>query len=160
VIRRVWAPRGVKIVQPLELRYEWRYLVLTVDGLEGTLSWMWTANMKGASLVPVVQAWQQAGLPGVVWDGAASHRAVAVRAVGLPLVVQPVAAPELNPAERVFEEVRRQVEGRVYATLAEKIAAVETYLAGLAAAPERVRALAGWRWIRTALQPTENTMAS
>jgi hypothetical protein len=158
VTRRVWAPRGVKIVQPLELRYEWRYLVLAVDGLAGTLEWAWTANMKGASLAPVVAAWQAAGLPGVVWDGAASHRSQPVRAVGLPLVVQPVAAPELNPAERVFEEIRRRVEGRVYATLADKIAAVEDYLRELAAAPERIRSLAGWAWIRTALQPADNTM--
>lgn len=160
VVRQVWAPRGVKIVQPLELRYEWRYLVLAVDGLQGRLRWTWTANMKSESLVPVVQSWQEAGLPGVVWDGAASHRSRLVRAVGLPLVVQPAAAPELNPAERVFEEIRRHVEGRVYATLADKVARVETYLTELAAAPERIRSLAGWAWIRTALQPADNAMTS
>ncbi|MHB8574850.1 MAG: hypothetical protein ACYDCQ_05905, partial [Dehalococcoidia bacterium] len=107
-----------------------------------------------------VQGWLEAGLRGVVWDGAASHRGQLVRAVGLPLVVQPPAAPELNPAERVCEEIRRYVEGRVYATLADKIARVETYLTDLAAAPERIRSLAGWAWIRTALQPLENAMAS
>lgn len=160
VVRRVWAPRGVKIVQRLELRYEWRYLVLAVDGLGGTLQWAWTANMKSASLAPVLQAWQAAGIPGVVCDGASSHRGQPVRAVGLPLVVQPPAAPELNPAERVFEEVRRQVEGRVYATLADKMAAVEAYLAELVAAPDRIRSLAGWAWIQAALQPSQNTIDS
>jgi hypothetical protein len=160
VTRRVWAPRGVKIVQPVELRYEWRYLVLAVDGLGGTLAWAWIPNMKATSLAPVVQDWQAAGLSGVVWDGAASHRSRPVREVGLPLVVQPVAAPELNPAERVFEEIRRRVEGRVYATLTDKIALVETYLKELVAAPERLRSLAGWAWIQTALQPTQNTIHS
>lgn len=159
VVRRVWAPRGVKIGQPLELRYQWRYLVLAVDGLAGTLAWQWTANMKSASLAPVFEAWREAGMPGVVCDGAASHRSRAVRAVGLPLVVQPVAAPELNPAERIFEEIRREVEGRVYATLADKVVRVERLLTDLAAAPDRVRSLAGWTWIQHALQPAQNGIA-
>lgn len=128
VVRRVWAPRGVKIVQPQELRYQWRSLVLRVDGLAGTLAWTWTANMKAESLDPVVTNWRDAHVPGVVWDGAASHRSKPVPTVGLPLVVQPAAAPELNPAERVFEEIRRHVEGRVYATLADKVARVDTFL--------------------------------
>lgn len=77
-----------------------------------------------------------------------------------PLVVQPAAAPELNPAERVFEEIRRQVEGPMHATLADKMTAVETVLKDLVAASERICSLAGWAWIRTALQPNDNTMAS
>lgn len=161
LVRRVWAPRGVKIVQHLELRYEWRYLVLAVDGLGGRGWWAWTTSMKGVALAPVVAAWQAAGIPGLVWDGAGGHRGKPVRAVGLPTVVQPAASPELNPAERVFEEVRRAVEGRTYPTLADKVAAVERYLAALAAAPERIRSLAGWAWIAAALRPVaENPPAS
>jgi hypothetical protein len=161
LVRRVWAPRGVKIVQPLELRYEWRYLVLAVAGLGGRLWWQWTTSMKSAALAPVVLAWREAGLPGLVWDGAGGHRGQPVRAVGLPTVLQPAASPELNPAERVFEEVRRAVEGRTYATLGDKVAAVERFLNDLAATPDRVRSLAGWAWIAAALQPaTQNTPLS
>ena len=49
---------------------------------------------------------------GVVWDHAAFHKAKAVGEVGLRRVYQPLYSPELNPAERVFEEVRRWVVGR------------------------------------------------
>ena len=155
LVRRVWARRGVKIVQPLELRYEWRYLVLAVDGVLGTLHWQWADNMKGTTLAPILAAWKDAGLAGLAWDGAGSHRGQPVRAVGLPTVIQPAASPELNPAERVFEEVRRWVEGKCYATLADKQAAAELFLHGLAAAPERVRSLAGYDWIVAALSPPE-----
>jgi hypothetical protein len=44
--------------------------------------------------------------------------------LGLPLVEQPPTSPELNPAERVFEELWRVMEGKVYATLDEKVEAV------------------------------------
>ena len=37
-----------------------------------------------------------------------------MRGVGLPLIELPPYSPELNPAERVFEEVRRWIEGKVY----------------------------------------------
>ncbi len=68
----------------------------------------------------------------------------------MTLVQQPPAAPELQPAERVFEELRRVVEGTVYATLEEKVAAVERELQALAADPARVKVLAGWHWIQEA----------
>jgi hypothetical protein len=53
-------------------------------------------------------------------------------------------------AERVFEELRRAVEGELYATLEEKVALVERELQALAVEPERVKRLAGWQWIRDA----------
>lgn len=153
VVRRVWAPRGVKVRQAQVLTYVWRYLALAVNGLTGTVRWTWTTSMKKEAIAAVLTDWHQAGLGAVVWDGAASHRARIVRDVGLPLITQPPAAPELNPAERVFEELRRAVEGRSYPNLEAKVAVVERELATLAADPVRVRRLTGWAWIAEALTP-------
>ena len=153
LVRRVWAPRGVKVRQAQVLTYVWRYLALAVNGLTGTLRWTWTTSMKKEAIAAVVSEWQGAGLGAVVWDGAASHRARIVRALGLPLITQPPAAPELNPAERVFEELRRAVEGRTYPTLEAKMAVVDQELQALAADPDRVRRLTGWAWITEALTP-------
>ena len=87
-----------------------------------------------------MRAWQGQGLEAVVWDGASGHRVPEVRQVGVTLLAQPPYAPEL----------RRVVEGQIYATLAEKVAAVERELQALAADLERVKALAGWHWIEEA----------
>jgi transposase len=143
--------RGVKIRQHLEQVYNWSYLALAVDGVMGKLWWQWIPNMKKASIQMVVETWQKEGVAALVWDRAPSHRAQVVRAVGLPLIEQPAYSPELNPAERVFEELRRAVEGRVYGSIDKKIAAVEAALEDLAATPERVQSLAGWSWIRNSL---------
>lgn len=150
-VRRVWAPRGVKVRQRVQLRYEWRYLALAVDGVRGRLWWQWLPNMKKEAVAPAVAAWQEGGIAALVWDGAPAHRARLVREVGMPLVTQPAAAPELNPAERVFQELRRAAEGVVYATLADKVAVVEAELAALAADPVRLRRLTGWAWIADTL---------
>ncbi len=61
-------------------------------------------------------------------------------------------ADELNPAERVFEEARRWVEGRVYGSVEEETAAVDECLSRLESDPERVKSLVSWEWIRQDVQ--------
>ena len=95
--------------------------------------------------------WRDAGIDAVVWDRAPAHQTAAVHQQGGTLIAQPPFSPELNPAERVFEEVRRHVAGLVYVTLPEKDAAVSAFLADLEADPARIRRLAGWDWIDEAL---------
>jgi DDE superfamily endonuclease len=150
--RRVWGRRGVEVRQRRQLRYDWWYLFAAVDGQAGTVSWTWLDSMKAADLAPLMEALRaNAPLDAVVWDGASSHRDDAVRAVGVPLIDLPPYSPELNPAERLFEEVRRHTEGRVYATLADKVAAVNAFLDELDADPARVRSLCCWDWINAAI---------
>jgi hypothetical protein len=150
--RRVWGRRGVKVRQRLQLQYDWWYLFAAVDVQAGTISWTWLDSMKATDLVPLLEALRtNAPLDALVWDGASSHRDAAVRAVGVPLIDLPPYSPELNPAERLFEEVRRHVEGHVYATLADKVDAVTAFLEVLDADPARVRRLCGWDWITAAI---------
>lgn len=66
-------------------------------------------------------------------------------------IEQPPYSPELNPAERVFEVLRAEVERKTYATLADKCTAIEEALKRLAADPEKVKRLAGWCWIRESI---------
>ena len=147
-VRRVWAPRGVKVVQALEYQRTWAYLNLVVNGVSGQVRWGWTENMKAVSIAPMVKQWGEDGVSVVVWDRAPGHRGPAYADVTVQLLEQPPYSPELNPAERVFEYLRSKVEGRVYGTIDAKKAAIEAELEMLAAAPERLKSLAGWNWIR------------
>lgn len=151
-VRRVWAPRGVKVVQPVEYKREWAYLNLAVNGLTGQLRWDWTENMRSASIAPVVKQWATEGLTVLVWDRARGHRGEAYNDVPVKLIEQPPYSPELNPAERVFEYLRSKVEGKVYGELELKKAAIETELVQLATDPAKVKSLAGWEWIRQSVE--------
>lgn len=151
-VRHRWTPRGGKLRQRVQFGRVWRYLALAVDGLHGHLVWTWMENMKGESIAQAVRTWKDTAVEAVVWDRAGGHRTTTVRQVGLPLIEQPVGSPELNPAERIFEELRRAIEGTLYATIEDKIAAVERELVALAADPARVRRVAGWSWITQACQ--------
>lgn len=153
MVRRVWGRRGVKVYQRLQLSYRWRYLFMVVDGRAGKLYWCWIASMAAEEVLAAVGGLQQTTeVAALVWDGAPSHRDGDVGTLDLPLIGLPPYSPELNPAERVFQEIRRAIEGQVYPTLDEKVAAVEAFLAELDADPERVRALAGWDWIEASVQ--------
>ncbi len=151
-VRRVWAPRGVKVVQLQEYTHEWIYLLLMVNPLRGTLRWAWVLNLKGVSLAPMLRQWAQRGLRAVVWDGARGHRGPAYRGLKVHRIEQPPYSPELNPVERILEQLRAAVEGKVYGTLEAKMEALEHALRRLAACPQQVKSLTGWGWIRTALQ--------
>ena len=90
-------------------------------------------------------------LDAVIGDGAAVHRARLLAALPTARARRPPYSPELNPAQRVFQDLRRRTEGRVYDAVADKQAVAKAYLAELAADPARVRRLCGWTWIRDAL---------
>ncbi len=149
MVRRVLAPKGVKVVQPLQLVYEWSYLLLAVNPQTGELRWRWIERMRQEHILAVLSEW---ALEGLIWDKAPSHRAKSLRELATKRVFLPSYSPELNPAERIFEEVRRRVEGRVYDSIKAKQAEVESYLRELSVDREREKRLCGWEWIRESLE--------
>jgi transposase len=104
--------------------------------------------MKQEHLKPVLESWN---LDIIVWDGAGVHRGKDL--VDLPghRLIQPAYSPELNPAERVFQEIRRAIEGLVYPSLLDKRHAVDDFLTKLAANPDAVKRLCSWHWIEQSL---------
>jgi len=161
MVRRVWGRRGVKVRQPLQLVYKWRYLFLVVEVRKGKLYWSWIDSMKAEMVGAAVNGLKQhTEVAAVVWDGAPSHRDQRVHGLGLSLIGLPPYSPELNPAERVFEEVRRWIEGKVYPSLEDKVAAVEVFLTELESDPDRVRALCEWDWVHASIRGSHARIAA
>jgi transposase len=149
-VRKRWVPKGIKPVQLVQTVYRWSYLLARVD-CQGQLSWRWLKSLKAPELQQALAQWKAQGVQGVIWDGAAFHRAKSFQALNLPLLPLPPYSPELNPAERLFQEIRRAVEGKVFASLEEKIQRVDAFLEALAKDAQRVKHLVCWDWIQQAL---------
>jgi hypothetical protein len=147
-VRRRWTVRGVRLCPRVERSYKWRDLQVAVDPLSGQVWQRWSARLGKEAAVAALSAWRALGVEVVVWDNAGSHRARAVREVGVALVYLPAYSPELNPVERVFCAVRRCVAGVVDGLLAVKMVSVAGALGGLRDGMVR---LVGWDWIREAL---------
>lgn len=148
-VRRVWASRGVKVIQRLQFVFEWTYLILAANPLTGAIQWQWITRMNQDQIKPVLHAWQ---LEGIVWDNASAHTAKATQQVDTLLVFQPPYSPELDPVERLFEELRKLIEGRNYRSLSAKQHAVERQLKEWHRHPETVKRLIGWAWFCEALE--------
>ncbi len=152
-VRRRWGRCGVRIRQRVQRTRKYRSLFLAAEVRTGRIWYCWVASMKGEEFCGVVRGIERAGLlDAVVWDGAPGHRDERVRRIGVPLIPLPPYSPELNPAERLFEAIRAEIEGEVYVDLDAKCARVTAILHRWDAHPEQVRALVGWHWILDALE--------
>lgn len=97
--RKRWGLRGVPIIQPIQIEFEWQNLVLAVDVVHNKLYWSWADRMNQAILIPIFKKWMP---DAVIWDGASALRAKAMREVGFKRIALPSYSPELNPCERFF----------------------------------------------------------
>jgi hypothetical protein len=160
MVRRVWGKRGIKVRQWLQIADEGRYRFLAVDRQAGRVFWCWPDALSAIDVAGAVRRPRPSGVAALVGDRASAHREQRARALGLPLVARPPASPELNPAERVFEELRRAVEGRMYPTLADKADAVGAELARIEADPDCVRRMTGCDWITAAIRQLPHAHAA
>jgi len=145
--RKRWGLRGVRIIQPIQIEFAWRYLVLAVDVVRHKLYWAWADRMNQACLVPIFDRWSP---DAVIWDGASAHRGKAMGALGFERISLPPYSPELNPCERVFEWLRGKIEGEVYVSLKHKQDEINRLLRQLNGDKTRLRRLIGWQWVQDA----------
>jgi hypothetical protein len=151
-VRRVLTPRGMKVRQRVELSRDWSWLAVAVVPRSGGLEAQWIGGLRGKDFLPVLRDWREAAIDIMVWDGLPGHRGLQAVATPMPTILQPAASPELNPTERVGEVIRAKTEGRVYATLGNKMLAVEAVLHELQDDPDRVKQLTGYPWILDTLR--------
>jgi transposase len=85
----------------------------------------------------------------MVIDGAPSHRAKDLQIPrNMALIRLPPYSPELNPAERLWEELReKDFANRVFDSLGAAMAQAIRGLKRLELSPDYLRSMTGWNWI-------------
>src|SRR3989304_4659587 len=151
-IRRCWAPSPQRPVVANGYEREFVYGEGTVSPIEGELDWMICRQMNtermGAYLAQVSAAHAQDFMLMIV-DGASSHVSKDLQVPeNIRLVRLPPYAPELNPQEHVWDELReKEFPNRVFAALSSVVRQLETGLPRLAANTKGLRSLPPWPWI-------------
>lgn len=150
--KRCWAPAPLRPVMSNGYEREFVYVYGAVSPFSGELDWrlcreMNTARM-GEFLVQVSHAHSTEFIVMVV-DGASSHKAKdLVVPDNIRLLALPPYAPELNPQEHVWDEVReKEFPNRVFSHLDAVTRQLEEGLPRLANDPKRLRSLTAWPWI-------------
>lgn len=85
----------------------------------------------------------------LILDGAGAHRSERVSYGLLEKQLLPPYSPELNPVERFFQELRRELKNKVYESYAEVEQAVEEIFKKYLAQPETVKRLTNFHWLHT-----------
>jgi hypothetical protein len=151
-IRRCWAPAPLRPVVNNGYEREFVYVYGAVSPCEGQMDWMICTKMDtermGTYLNQVSAAHPDEFIVMVV-DGASSHVAKAlIVPENIRLLRLPAYAPELNPQEHVWDEIReKEFPNRVFADLPSVTRQLEEGLPRLATDSPRLRSLTAWPWI-------------
>ena len=151
-IRRCWSPAPARPVVPNGYEREFVYVYGAVSPMEGEMDWMICREMNtdrmSNFLAQVSEAHPNDFILMVV-DGASSHKSKELhRPENIRLVALPPYAPELNPQEHVWEELReKEFPNRVFNELSAVVRQLEHGLPKLSTDHAGLHSLTAWPWI-------------
>ena len=154
--RACWAPAPSRPTVSLALIREFRYEYAAVSPWDGGLDYMTSEKMNTDNmsrfLVQVSETHEQDFMV-MVLDGASSHKCKELKVPGnIALVFLPPYSPELNPAEQIWNTLRRDYfANRVFDSLNAATLQAENGLARLASNRKALKSLTNWPWINAIL---------
>jgi len=150
--RRCCAPAPLRPVISNGYERQFVYVYGAVSPVQGELDWWLCREMNTVRMGEFLQQVSQAHpreLIVMVLDGASSHKAKHLTIPdNIRLLALPPYAPELNPQEHVWDELREKgFPNRVFNHLEAVIRQLEQGLPGLATDSKGLRSLTAWPWI-------------
>ena len=150
--RRCCAPAPLRPVISNGYERQFVYVYGAVSPVQGELDWWLCREMNTVRMGEFLQQVSQAHpreLIVMVLDGASSHKAKHLTIPdNIRLLALPPYAPELNPQEHVWDELReKEFPNRVFNHLEAVIRQLEQGLPRLATDSKGLRSLTAWPWI-------------
>jgi len=151
-IRKCWAKSPMRPSVPNGYVREFVYVYGAVSPREGGMDWMVTKQMNTENMSTFLE--QVSGAHSddfivMVVDGASSHKAKGlIKPENIRLVALPPYAPELNPQEHIWDEIReKEFPNRVFNDLSAVTNQLLSGLPLLCSDHERIRSITAWPWI-------------
>lgn len=150
--RRSWSKIGIRTVIDNQQSFDNRYMfsavsplsgnsfhLTSIDGFDSAAAYVFLTELKREYLDRLVI---------LVWDNAPCHRPTIHRTIpGLIVLFLPPYSPELNPAERFFEELRKSTANQIFKTIEEQEVVIEKKLNELTNDLDAMKQLLGYDWI-------------
>lgn len=116
-LKRRWTPVGHRPRCRMYIGYDWAYLYAAINPYSGDLFCLLLPYMTKECFTKFLEAFQahigqRETL--LILDKATNHQAPEGTAGTITLAHLPTACPELNPAERFFQELRKQLANQVF----------------------------------------------
>lgn len=151
-VRRSWSKKGVHAVMPTQQMFANRYLYSAVAPATGeNFHLMGLPDMDGTTELLFLEELKKQHPDMhviVVMDNAPSHRGKMIHEIeGLSIIHLPSYSPELDPAERFFEEVRKSTACRTFDDLSAQEELIAARVKKLGDDAEGMKQLTGYGWI-------------
>ncbi len=146
---RKWSLVGVRPTGKQKIGYEYLYLYVSVKPFTGELFAMFLPRLDKEcfGLFAKERSLSLERKILMVADGATAHRLAAEK---IELVKLPAYAPELNPVERFFEQLRNELEFCVFKSLDEAEDYLTSILEKYFRQPELVKSMTLYPYIKNA----------
>lgn len=154
--RRCWCPRPVRPLTQAMVTHEYTYAYAAVSVNDGAFDSLILPHVNSDCMqlfLDEVSSRYPEDRVVMVMDGAGWHKSSALKApANMRLVLLPPYAPELNPVEHLWDELREKAFGNV---VFESLEALEDHLEaslrGMELDVPRVYSIVSWPWIMSAL---------
>lgn len=154
-LKRRWTPQGHRPISSVNIGYKYVYLYAAVNPYNGDLIALLLPSMTTECFAAFMrhfdqQTMQKYGANPVllILDGATNHQQRVLETDRIVIEKLPRACPELNPAERFFEQLRTELSNQVF----ENIEDVEIFLCDILhkyfEQPKVVQSLTSFPYIR------------
>ena len=155
--RACWAPAPSRPTVSLALVREFRYEYAAVSPWDGHLDYMTSEKMNTENMnrfLNQVSETHKQDFMVIVLDGASSHRCKELKVPkNIALVFLPSYSPELNPAELMWNALRRDYfVNKVFDSLDAATLQAENGLARMACNKKALKSLTNWHWIHAILK--------
>jgi len=155
--RACWAPAPKRPIVGLALVREFKYEYVAVTPWSGDLDYMTSEKMNTENMskfLKQVSETHEKDFMVMVLDGAPSHKGKKLEVPeNIALVFLPSYSPELNPAEQIWNLLRRDYfANRVFDSLNAAILQAEKGLTNMASNREALKKLTNWPWISAILK--------
>ncbi len=144
-------------VGTMNIGYEYGYLYAAVNPSSGRVFGLILPSMTLESVTVFVEEFRRWLKSNgevetetvLIFDGAGAHRSESISYGEVDKQLLPPYSPELNPVERFFQELRRELKNKVYESYEEVEQAVEEIFKRYLAKPEAVKRLTNFHWLHT-----------
>jgi len=155
--RACWAPAPHRPVVNLALIREYRYEYAAISPWDGSLDYMTCAKMNTENMTKFLKQVSESHPEDfivMVLDGASSHKSKdLIIPENVSLVLLPPYSPELNPAEQIWNLLRRNYfANRVFDSLDAATEQAEYGLSQMASDKPSMKSLSNWPWINAILK--------
>jgi len=150
--RRSWSPIGVRTIIDNQQAFSNRYLFSAVSPITGDSFHLMGFEENSSLLVSIFFDELEKKFSGkrivVVFDNAPSHRPKVIHErENITCIFLPPYSPELNPAERFFEEVRKSTANKIFDSIDSQEEIISQKVKEMSADAEGMKLLTGYEWI-------------